>query len=169
MDPATYGLISTLVGVIVGAAASIVTTIITSRNNLKLQKDGDDLQRVERARAFQRNTLLELQENLQASMRNIGEMHHHDVVSFRKSGEWQKSLLGNELNERVLKVNQNLSLLTERIADDDLRNKVKVFRDTSSKILFTSSESEGDTRLSQSINDFNVLMEQIGKVLRDNY
>lgn len=169
MDAATYGFIGTLVGAIVGASASIATTFISSWNSSRLQTNADSFQRVERARAFQRETLLKLQEGLQDAIRNIGEMHHQDVLALRETGEWQKSMLGEELNQKFVSVNRELSILTERVSEDELRNSIKEFRQQLSNCMFTSSEHEGDYMLKIAVDNFNPMMEKIGSVLRENY
>lgn len=85
MDAAIWGFIGTVVGTVVGASASILTTFINARNSARLQENADTLQRLERAREFQRTNLLELQEALSQHMRLIGRAHLEDVESFRKS------------------------------------------------------------------------------------
>lgn len=65
MEPAIWGFVGTLTG----AAASIITTVIISRNQVQLQKENDSLERQERARAFQRENLLKIQDILQEALR----------------------------------------------------------------------------------------------------
>jgi hypothetical protein len=169
MDPATYGFIGALVGAIVGASASIGTTFISSWNSSRLQMKADNFQRIERARIFQRDTLLKIQESIQDAMRNAGQMHHQDVLAHREGGVWQKSLLGEELNNKVLNVNRELSLLTERVSNDELRDNIKLFRNKLSDCLFTASEDKGGFKFKQATDSWTPLMEHIGKVLRENY
>jgi hypothetical protein len=169
MEPAAYGFIGTLVGAIVGALASIATTYINTFNSTRLQTKADELLRIERLRNFQRDTLLNVQETLQDSLRNAVQTYHHDVVAHRENGEWQKSRIGDELNQRVLTVNRELTLLTERITNDKLREHIKAFRILISNTSRTNSEEEGDILLKQAVDEFNPLMEHIGKVFRELY
>jgi hypothetical protein len=169
MDPAIYGFIGTLVGAIVGASASIGTTFISSWNSSQLQMRSDDLQRIERARTFQRDTLLKIQESIQDAMRNAGAMHRHDSMDYRKNGSWQKSLLGEELDQKVFNTQRELSLLTERVSSDELRYDIRIFRIELSNCCFTRSEEEGASRLKKARESWYPLIEHIGKVLREYY
>ena len=169
MDAAAYGFVGTLVGAIVGASASVITTFIGAWNTVRLQQKANDLQRVERTRAFQRDTLIQLQDSLQDAMRNMGRMHYEDVLAFRKSGSWHKSKISEEVNQNFLSTNRDLSILTERIADDDLRNDVKIMRNKILEALSAGSEVESVLTLEQAAVFFNDVMEHIGKVLRGNY
>ncbi|MES9862276.1 MAG: hypothetical protein ABW157_09955 [Candidatus Thiodiazotropha sp. LLP2] len=169
MEPATYGFIGALVGAIVGALASIATTYINTFNSTCLQTKADELLRIERSRYFQRDMLLNVQETLQNSLRNAVQIYHHDVVAHRENGKWQKSRLGDELNQRELAVNRDLTLLTERISNDKLREHIKAFRILIANTFRTNTEEEGDILLKQAVDEFNPLMEHIGKVLRELY
>ena len=169
MEPATYGFIGTLIGTVVGAAASVVTTLISSWNSARLQTGADNLQRIERARTFQRDTLLKLQESLQDAMRNMGEVHHLDKTAFRETGSWHKSLLEEEINQRILSVNRDLSIITERVSNDVLRDHINEFRHQLSACMLTSSKDEADFKYNKVLDDFNSMIEHIGKVLRENY
>ena len=48
---------------------------------------------LERRNAFQRQTLLDLQEALMKLGRTCGQMHHQDVMTYRQTGEWQCSVV----------------------------------------------------------------------------
>ena len=80
MEPVTWGFLGTIVGTIVGASASIITTLITGRYSIKLQKDAISHERNERAREFQRNNLLELQNVLSSHMRLVTRAHLEDIA-----------------------------------------------------------------------------------------
>ena len=64
MNPESWGFIGTLIGAIVGASASILTTKINSKNAIKIQEEIERNTRKERFRNFQRDNILELQETL---------------------------------------------------------------------------------------------------------
>ncbi len=170
MESVAWGFIGTLVGAIVGASASIVTTIITGRNSRKLQEDAEELERNERARAFQRTNLLELQDALSIGMRLVGRVHTEDVVSFR-SGEDRdgRPYLSDELNQELMISNRKLSILTERIADDSLRENIKNLREKMSNVAMSRDENESLEALNQAAISFETTMKQLGVILRGSY
>ena len=69
MEPATWGAIGALIGTVVGAAASVVTAYIATRHAASLQAADDQARRRDQGRAFQRDTLLALQEALSDLLR----------------------------------------------------------------------------------------------------
>jgi hypothetical protein len=93
VDAALWGFL----GALVGAGTSIATTWVSNRHEATRQRQADSLERVERARAFQRDNLLELQDTLQNAMRFCGRMLHEDQMAFKRGGKWGKALLGDEV------------------------------------------------------------------------
>ncbi|MBU1425530.1 MAG: hypothetical protein KKH12_03020 [Gammaproteobacteria bacterium] len=169
MDATTWGFVGALAGTVIGAAASIFTTLITNWNASRLQQNADSLERAERARSFQRDNLLELQVSIQDAMRLVGRAHHEDVVASKKSGGWGESKLSEEVNQNIHLTNTKLSVLSVRVADDDLRSKLELLRRKITKCLFAKSEIEGEALILDALSEFNTFMEQLGKVLRSNY
>lgn len=170
METVAWGFIGTIVGVIVGASASIATTIITTRNSRKLQQDSDSLERSERARDFQRNNLFELQEALSSGMRLIGRAHFEDVVSFRKiENENRRPLLSQELDQDLMASNRTLAILTERIADQPLRESIKALRTEMTNVLMAKTEDESFKSLQCASETFENTIEKLGVVLRGSY
>ncbi|MBL4799474.1 MAG: hypothetical protein JKY50_18885 [Oleispira sp.] len=92
-----------------------------------------------------------------------------DTIAFRETGFWQKSLIGDDFNQRILSVNRDLSIHTERISNDMLRDQIKKFRSQISGCMFTSSKEEADFKSEKVLDDFSSMIEHIGKVLRENY
>jgi uncharacterized membrane protein YccC len=169
MDAATWGFVGALAGTVIGASASIVTTIISGWNANRLQKNADALERTERARAFQRSNLLELQDSLQDVMRLIGRAHHEDMLAARESGEWGKSMLSEELNQGILLANRKLAILTERVANDELRSNLRELHQIMTNCLMSSSELESMGSIQRASSEFAPFMEKLGVVLRGNY
>ncbi len=170
MEPVTWGFIGTLAGTIVGATASIATSIITARNSRNLQQDAASIERSQRAREFQRNNLLELQDALSSGMRLIGRAHLQDIESFRKSeNEGQSSLLSPDLDQDLMISSRKLSLLTERIADQPLRESVNALRAEMTNVLMVRTEIESFSALERASSAFEKTMEHLGVVLRGSY
>lgn len=169
MDSAIWGFIGTIVGAIVGASASILTTIINGRKSTQLQKERDNFDRLERYREFQRNTLLELQDSLSQNLRLIGRAHLEDLASYRQNDGVRSNLLSAELDQDIMLSNRKNAILTERISDDELRNNLKKLRQNMNDVLFAKSENESRNKLQIVSSCFEKLMEELGVVLRNNY
>jgi len=169
MDSAIWGFIGTIVGAIVGASASILTTIINGRKSAQLQKERDNFERLERSREFQRNTLLELQDSLSQNLRLIGRAHLEDVASYRQNDGVRSNLLSAELNQDIMLSNRKNAILTERISDDELRNNLKKLRQDMTDVLFAKSENESRNKLQIVSTNFEKFMGKLGVVLRNNY
>lgn len=156
-------------GTLVGAASSILTSWIATRNESARQAQADSLERAERGRAFQRGTLLELQEQLQVSMRNLGSMFASDLQLSRERGEWCREPYTEDLNLRAQNTTARINVLTERVADDQIREAVHAFRTAVKPYVLTPSEAEAHACMRDGMVHFNLLMEEIGRVLRTLY
>jgi len=124
MEPAIWG----FVGTIIGAAASIITTVITNRNQFQLQKENDSLKRQERARAFQRDNLLKIQDTLQDALRFSGQAYLEFLKAYKKDGKWGKVYLPGELDESIRLTNSRFVVLVERVSDEALRSELKTLQ-----------------------------------------
>ncbi len=170
MEPVTWGFIGAIVGTIVGASASIITTLITGRYSRKLQQDAISHERSERAREFQRNNLLELQDVLSSHMRLVTRAHLEDIKSFRDSpNESQRPLLSDELDQELSLSNRRLTILTERVADDSLRESIKALSSEMFSVIIAKSESESNEAIQNLASMFKNTMESLGFVLRASY
>ena len=170
MEPVTWGFIGTIVGTIVGTSASIITTLITGWNSRKLQQDAVSHERSERAREFQRNNLLELQDVLLSHMRLVTRAHLESIKSFRDSpNKSQRPLLSDELDQELLLSNRRLTILTERIANDPLRENIKALSSEMFSVIIAKSESESNVAIQNMASMFNNTIESLGVVLRANY
>lgn len=170
MEPVTWGFIGTLAGAIVGASASIATTYITTRNSRLLQEGAASLERSERAREFQRNNLIELQDTLCSGMRLIGQCHLEDVESYRTDGnEGRSPMLSEELNQELMISSRKLAILTERIADQSLRERINILRAEMTGVQRAKTEEESFFALKTASDKFEKTMENLGVVLRGSY
>jgi hypothetical protein len=117
VDAAIWGLI----GTVIGAFASIATTWLSTKSSAAQQEARVQGERLERANAFQRETLLELQEAIHDALRLAHRAYIEDCDSFRKGTPWSKAMLGEELNESIRLAFRKVSILVERVADDSVR------------------------------------------------
>lgn len=169
MSPESWGFIGTLVGAIVGASVSILTTRINSKNAIQIQEDIEKNARRERYREFQRNNLLELQEKLAWAMRLVTKAYLEDLDNYEKSNNWKSSLLSPALDEEIGNCFRELSIKTERIGENEIRNEIINLRKSMADLLMERTYEIAKQKQINLANAFSQLMPRLGKVLRDNY
>lgn len=165
MEAAAWGLIGTLVG----ALTSIGTTWLTHRNSYLLQAARVSEERTERAKSFQRETLLELQEAIHDSLRLNTRAHFEERMACRQTGKWGDHLLTEEVNEGLRLANRRVSILVERVADEPLRAKVKTLTRLATDGRFLSSEHEAELNQQELAIETPGVFEHIGSVMRGYY
>jgi hypothetical protein len=164
MESALWG----LVGTVVGAAASILTTTLTAWNAARLHRETHSTERLERSRAFQRETLLELQDTIQIAMRFVGQVFHAGAMDFKRTGKWGSEPISDEIDEGLRRANMRLTALIERVADDSLR---AACRDVHSKMNLHRPRGERDAAamFTDAVRASHEIMRQLGEALRKLY
>ena len=165
MESAIWGLI----GTVIGAAASLGTTYLTNRHAAKLQSDSQVLERQEKSRAFQRETLLELQNSLHDAIRLTSLVHLEDAKAHASGSPWGKTYLPNDLAEEVRLSKRRVMLFVERVADDSVRKLIKDVMTDANAIGFTTTREESRSLLDQLTFKSVIALEVIGKTLRALY
>ncbi|MGL6006381.1 hypothetical protein [Aeromonas sobria] len=169
MDASTWGFIGAITGTLVGASASIITTIITSNNAVHLQQETDIQERMERARSFQRETLLTIQEILNDALRLMIQAHMEHLDANGKGISWGEYYLPDDIDENYRITNRKLAILNERIADDLLRNELNELRDNITRVSFAGSYHEARALINSAHSDADTFLKHVGKILRDQY
>lgn len=169
MDSAVGAFIGTLIGTLIGGCVSIATTTITARNASKIHSLKTKDEREERARIFQRDTLLITQETLQDLMRLASRIYLADKIAFRQNGRWGANTIDDDLDELFRATNQKFSCQIQRIFDESVRNKLKEQHSLVSNISLVESEADAETALRAAGDNFEIVMEKLGDLLRANY
>ena len=169
MDPVTWGFIGTLIGTIVGASASIITTKINNKNAVRIQEGIERNTREERFRKFQRDNFLELQEKLSDGMRLITKAFVVDLEHYKNTNDWASSALGSHLDNEIADCFREVSIRTERIDDDKLRDEVRQFRKKMTQCLIAKSYESANERMADLTKRFDEKMPKLGAALRSNY
>lgn len=165
MESAIWGLIGTAVG----AFSSIGTTWLSTRNSLKLQNQNAQDQRAEVARAFQRQTLLELQEAILDELRLIGRAHIEDCAAYNKSGNWGSVMFSEEVNEGIRLAHRRVVILSERVTDESLRKEVAILLDLMIQALFEKTYDDAKGGLDRMSTKSYQVLGNLGTVLRKHY
>jgi hypothetical protein len=165
MEAAIWG----LAGTVVGALASMGTTWLANRASQELQEARSRDERAERAREFQRQTLVDLQEAVHDAVRLVHRAYLEDRASHRTTKEWGKSLLSSEVDEGIRLALRRVSILVERVADDALRAEIKTVMSNAAGVLHAGDEEEAQTQLDRSTMVATAALERVGTVLRRHY
>jgi len=158
-----------VVGGLLTQGGSIVTQLLQKSSDKQRRAEEREAAAAEAAKAFQRETLLELQEALQRQMRSVGRAWYEDITAWRSDGppaRWRGQLLNPETNNELHQAGVTVLLLMERVADDEARGLVK---ETHNRIsLYESSQTAdaGWDRMSEANKVFERANERIGQVLR---
>lgn len=113
---------------------------------------------------------MELQDALSVGMRLTARAHLADIEAFRKGGgNGETPLLPEELNQELFKSSCQLSILTERVADDALREAIKGLRQAMTEVLMAKDENQSTSALQNTASSFENTMGQLGQVLRRSY
>jgi hypothetical protein len=165
VNPAAWGVIGTAVG----ALASIGTTWLTNRNSANLQASAKAAERLETQRAFQRQTLLELQDAFHDAIRLVARVNIEDCKAEREGTPWGRNYLPDDLSEDARLANRRVMLLVERISDESLRKQIKSVMALANSATQSGSRAEAEQRLDQATFQSVAAIEQSGAVLRSLY
>ena len=165
MEAAVWGFI----GTIVGALASLGTTLLSTRQASSLQASASSFDRAQKHRAFQRDTLLALQDALHDLMRLVARGHLEDREAFCETGVWGKEPLTPEVNEGQRLARRQFLILVERVANDALRADLKRVNESLGHVSFRCTEIDADAIFNAASEQATPALEQIGNVLRAQY
>lgn len=166
MEPVTWGFIGTLLGAVAGASASILTTLITQKNLRNIKGDEVKFMREEQSRKFQCENLLKVQESIATTMRLIARAHLEDMSHYRNKSAVEPSILSEPLNSEILIAIRELSIFSERIANDGLRKNIKELMTMMNSVLLANSSEESLGAIGELSFAFDDCMVKIGHVLR---
>jgi hypothetical protein len=169
MNPAIWAFIGTLIGAILVTASSVITTLISTRNSTKNHTILEKYKRDELFREFQRNNYLELQDILSKTLRLVSLFFLEDIKNHKITGEWQKSLVDNELDTNLMISFRDFSILSERVQNDNLRAKLKQVIMKMGKVSKTESLFESKKMMIELNDDFSNIMNDLGIELRKSY
>lgn len=164
MDAMTWGFI----GTVVGAVTSIATTAITNWNSYQISQSTKTQDREERARSFQRETLLELQVELRKYIRCCSLIYRADRENFKETNKWS-NLIPKELDEQMLDLNSKTAILIQRISNENLRSQLNELKTATTKCQLAENEYDAGAYHVSYVTLYDNVHEQLGKVLRNTY
>jgi hypothetical protein len=124
-----------------------------------------------RSIAFQRETLLAVQDHFTTFVRQIGEMHHHLLMAHYQSGKegsWGSTRLPEALNDGIFGTAQQVGKLRVRIADEKLRGHLKKLNSIYSGVAIAKTEAESAGLMRELPDLVEALNERVGELLRQS-
>ncbi len=122
-------------------------------------------QRLAKRNELQRATLLELQEAAQALGRFAGRVQHEDIMAARKSGTWGTNLVGHEIDEGFRSSIADVAKLRVRTRNQEVQRLASNFAQGCAAIARAESELESARKLSEAMEIYLALTEEIGRTL----
>ena len=132
---------------------------------VELRAETDRLRRLE----FQKATLLELQDHYTIAVRQIGQIHHHQMKAFYQAlqqDSWGASPLPSALDSGVLSTMQQVGKLRVRVADESLRRMLSELNSIYADICLAKSEQQSQTLIMRMPNLVEGLNDRMGELLR---
>lgn len=151
-----------LIGVVIGGLLGLLVSIVT--HHLQRRERAED-----RRAEFQQDTLIHLQQVMHDAGRLAARIHLHDVREARQGVEYGRALMGNGLSEETRLVSVELLMLTERVLDDELRQRLRDFHDSLIAVERAKSEDEGILLLNHAVQQHLCASSRLGVLLRATY
>jgi hypothetical protein len=116
--------------------------------------------------AFERETLLRLQDELLRLSRGSAESNFFIEAAVNKGAEWTRVMVPDELSERTRLAQAATTALGVRIRNEALRNQVDAFRKTCADFQMPLSKAGSDATFVRMGTQFEALNQSIGQALR---
>lgn len=164
MDPT----LASLIGVVIGAAATIIANIITAKGEMRRSREERKEIREQEERATQRNECIEIQDALWSQIRAIGLMWLEDQKDYQSTGQWNpKHRLSDNVDELELESGKRLVIHIQRIKNDKLREELERARRVMSEKVVFSSQQEERLYVNKYLNAFDKAFNAIGTYIRE--
>jgi hypothetical protein len=163
-----------VVSLIVGLLGGYLADALRDSRAAAREEAAADRARVRERAAFERETLIELQDWLAKLMRAMGAMHHHDYMEYRKSGRWGHDPVGEDLNTGFHEAIVNVHRYRVRAADADVRDMAQRIVTLAVAATWGATHGQDDSRAYARANtaydeiggDYGQAQERIGERLR---
>ena len=159
-------LLSALGGYLIAAVTQYFRDRRAHAREREARAEERQLKLFERRSDFQRETLLTLQEAIQRLARTAGQMQHHDEMTFRSTGQWGRSLYGEEISTANFNAGVQTLIFTSRVRDEKIRELAKTFRTLVMRMVFCKSHDESVAIMTEAMAVQEPLQGRIGMILR---
>jgi hypothetical protein len=171
-EPFTWiGAAVAVVTFIAGFGAKWITEIIQHNHATEREREARREARrdllLQRRYDFQRQVLLDLQEICMRLIRTAGQTNHHDVMTFRSTGKWERALLPDDVNKEALAAQSKSTMLMVRVRDMEVRHLTDAMKSYVSTVAIAKSQKDSDDALQLAWENHSQLNQRIGEILRE--
>lgn len=121
------------------------------------------------ARTFQRETLLAVQKALYDAFGLMMEVHRSDLKANKDGGDWGHNSINKEINDNNIASLIHLLTLTERIADDSLRDELRKVQIDMGSASMAATREGAVSLVASVVAQVDRIMPHLGTVLRKLY
>jgi hypothetical protein len=106
-------------------------------------------------------------QNRKGGPATTGAAHHQDEMAYRRTGQWQKQLLGEELNQQDFLAVRRVGMFVVRVRDSSLRELVLKFRQFAGEMASTQlSREDCISAMDSAVSLVEQIHNRIGELLR---
>lgn len=168
-EPAATALLpvaTLLIGLFFGLLADYFRHRFQWQREDAARREGQHNEQTQKHFAFQRETLLGLQEAVFDVTRFAARAYQEDCKHERETGDWKNSILSNSVDEGFRLSARQCALLSSRVANVQVRELEKELREKLALGLAAPSREKADNLNKEVSERFIALNELIGAVLR---
>lgn len=169
MDSVIWGFIGVIAGTIIGAASSILTTLLSNQNAFNLQAQTHRNERLNLFRQFQRENLLRLQDLLADLVRLNRLAYFEDLKAYQETQNWGGNHINQDLDQSIMLKSRELAMIIERISNVELRKELTDLAKSMGSYFIANSHEIANFILEDTEKKFMQLMTMIGVELRNTY
>lgn len=162
MDAALWGFLGTLVG----AAASFLATYFSAKYAAKSQGEAAAKERAVREQLLQRETLIELQNELNNLLRANALIFMDDMKQALEGQPWPELVANVEAGEAARRAFSQVSVLNSRVTNDTVRIEVGKVRDLLNIALNAHDRNDAERRHKAAMLAGIDVIEKIGEEIR---
>lgn len=160
-----------VVTLVLGAAGGYLADALRDSRAAAREAVAIDRARQRERDAFQRETLIELQDWLAKLGRATGAIHHHDQMEHHRTQMWARTPVGEEWNLGYREAQVNVNRLRVRVLDDDVRRVVREFSSASVDLILRKvaglTNDEARTRATHAFDRATSLNEPMQELIGD--
>ncbi|HEU0085030.1 MAG TPA: hypothetical protein VFQ87_19440 [Bradyrhizobium sp.] len=170
-DAATTSWFLTVVSLVAGYGLKSITDLVQHKWNVEKEREARKAarqdQRFQRRSAFQRETLLALQDACMDLGRATAQANSLNLAEFRASKTWNRRRLPDDLDESHRLAQARTQLLLVRVRDASVRQLAANLRELSAETLLGRSADDSEHALASMGLVFESLNNRIGELLRE--
>jgi hypothetical protein len=142
MSAAVWAFLGVVLGGVLTGAVSLWQAQLVTKREREAREALREQERKDRRDAFQRETLLALQDAVEDVRRAISRDADRKLAALKEDGRWPRRMPGEAVPEDLSDAHARVGKFYARIFDDELKTSVAKFRWTTDRAIIAQSEGE---------------------------